>query len=430
MQVLIVGNGGREHTLAWKVAQSAFVERVFVAPGNVGTANCPKCQNVAIAATAIAELIDFAMQQAIDLCIVGPEAPLALGLVDQCQLAAIPCFGPTQLAAQLESSKSFSKAFMQRHGIPTANYAEFSNRDAALAYLESCEMPLVIKADGLAAGKGVIIAHDKAQAEQAVRTMLEDKKFGDAAGKIIIEDFLDGVEASFIVMTDGHTCIPLASSQDHKRLLDDDQGPNTGGMGAYSPAPMVTTEIEQQVMARIIQPTIAGMAQDGIPYQGFLYAGLMIDKHGDVKVLEFNCRLGDPETQVLLPRLQSDLTELCLASLNGSLYQQSATWDPRPALGVVVASPGYPEAYPKGLNLPLPTTTELGDDVLCFHAGTAVNAQQQLTSNGGRIVCLTALADILALAQSKAYDCLDSYDLGEFFYRRDIGAKALSAPPS
>lgn len=419
MRILIVGSGGREHALAWKVAQSTQVTHVFVAPGNAGTARAAKVSNVAISATDSQGLLTFAQAEHIDLTIIGPEAPLADGIVDLFSHANLACFGPTKAAAQLEASKAFSKAFMQRHAIPTAQFATFTDLNRAIAYLETQSFPIVVKADGLAAGKGVIIAEDKTQAIQACHTLLTEQ----TNQQIVIEEYLNGEEASFMVIVDGLDFMPLATSQDHKARDDGDTGPNTGGMGAYSPAPVVTQSIEQHIIQDIIQPTLAGLKRDGIYYQGFLYAGLMIDKQGRAKVLEYNCRLGDPETQPIMMRLQSDLVELCQASLQHRLSQQTCQWDLRPALGVVLAVQGYPQQYQTGD--PITGLERVSDDdVMVFHAGTRQQDNQVVTA-GGRVLCVCALADTIAVAQHKAYQHIQCIDWQQQYYRRDIGHRAI-----
>lgn len=425
MNVLVVGNGGREHALAWKVAQSPLAETIYIAPGNAGTANEPKCQNVAIDATDIDTLLTFAKEHSIDLTIVGPEAPLALGIVDRFQQANMACFGPSQNAAQLESSKAFSKSFMQKYAIPTANYQRFDSLEPALDYIQQQTFPLVIKADGLAAGKGVIIAENHEQAKQALSEILVDRRYGEAGSRVIIEEFLDGEEASFIIITDGKSFIPLATSQDHKRRDEGDLGPNTGGMGAYSPAPVIDQTTELTIINEVIKPTLNGLAQEGIPYCGFLYAGLMINAQGQPKVLEFNCRLGDPETQPIMMRLQSDLLKLCLSAYQGSLSSQDIQWDERCALGIVLASKGYPNQYSRGhrisgLEQNLPQHSKV------FHAGTQLQ-QGHAINDGGRVLCVTTLADTIALAQNQAYPiCANIAWDGGVQYRKDIGHRALS----
>ncbi|MBK1643717.1 phosphoribosylamine--glycine ligase [Thiocapsa imhoffii] len=423
MQILIVGGGGREHALAWKAAQSPRAERVFVAPGNGGTATEPKVENLPIAADDIPALCRFATEQAIDLTIVGPEAPLVAGLVDAFETAGLRCFGPRQAAAQLEGSKAFTKDFLARHQIPTAAYGVFTEPAPALAYLREVGVPIVIKADGLAAGKGVILAEDLATAETAVLDMLDAGRFGQAGARVVIEEWLRGEEASFIVMVDGAHVLPFASSQDHKARDDGDRGPNTGGMGAYSPAPIVTPAIHERILREVIEPTVAGLAAEGIPYRGFLYAGLMIAPDGTPKVLEYNCRLGDPETQPLLMRLESDLVELCLAAIAGRLDQVTTAWDPRPALGVVMAAGGYPDSYAtghpiSGLDAALPA------DVKVFQAGTKADGSAILT-NGGRVLCVTALGDSVSAAQSLAYQAVERIGWEHCQFRRDIGYRAI-----
>ena len=420
MKVLVIGGGGREHALAWKLAQSPRLHKIFVAPGNAGTALDPDLTNVAL--TSVAELVEFALAEKIALTVVGPEAPLAEGVVDAFRSAGLKIFGPTKQAAQLESSKDFAKAFMARHGIPTAAYATFSDAGAAHAYLDQHGAPIVIKADGLAAGKGVVVATSLEEAHAAVDMMLEGNKLGSAGSRVVIEEFLAGEEASFIVMVDGEHVLALATSQDHKRLLDGDQGPNTGGMGAYSPAPIVTPEIHARVMREIILPTVSGMARDGVPYTGFLYAGLMIDAQGNVKTLEFNCRMGDPETQPIMMRLKSDLVGLVEHAVNGTLDKAEAEWDRRVALGVVLAAAGYPDNPRKGdaiSGLPKPA-----DDAHVFHAATAQHNGQVVTS-GGRVLCATALGDSVRMAQSRAYQLADQIHFDGCQMRRDIGYRAV-----
>jgi phosphoribosylamine--glycine ligase len=420
MKVLVIGGGGREHALAWKLAQSPRLHKIFVAPGNAGTALDPDLTNVAL--TSVAELVEFALAEKIALTVVGPEAPLAEGVVDAFRSAGLKIFGPTKQAAQLESSKDFAKAFMARHGIPTAAYATFSDAGAAHAYLDQHGAPIVIKADGLAAGKGVVVATSLEEAHAAVDMMLEGNKLGSAGSRVVIEEFLAGEEASFIVMVDGEHVLALATSQDHKRLLDGDQGPNTGGMGAYSPAPIVTPEIHARVMREIILPTVSGMARDGVPYTGFLYAGLMIDAQGNVKTLEFNCRMGDPETQPIMMRLKSDLVGLVEHAVNGTLDKAEAEWDRRVALGVVLAAAGYPDSPRKGdviSGLPKPA-----DDAHVFHAATAQHNGQVVTS-GGRVLCATALGDSVRMAQSRAYQLADQIHFDGCQMRRDIGYRAV-----
>ncbi|RJQ45639.1 MAG: phosphoribosylamine--glycine ligase [Gammaproteobacteria bacterium] len=422
MRILIVGGGGREHALAWKVAQSPRVSKVFVAPGNPGTAREPKTENVAIETTGIAALLRFAQDNRIDLTIVGPEAPLSLGIVDQFQSAGLRCFGPTQAAAQLEASKSYAKDFMARHRIPTAAYAVFTELDQAVAYIHQTGAPLVIKADGLAAGKGVVIAEDKPAALAAVSDMLSGTLLGAAGSRVVIEEFLTGEEASFIVMADGEHALALASSQDHKRRDDGDQGPNTGGMGAYSPAPVVTPAVHARVLREVIEPALRGMAAEGKPYTGFLYAGLMITPGGAPRVLEFNCRLGDPETQPIMLRLRSDLVTLIEAALDKKLDQVHAEWDERVALGVVLAAQGYPGAYRKG-DVIHGLSQASGGKV--FHAGTAQQGKDIVTA-GGRVLCACALGESYRAAQYHAYQLAQSIRWDGMFYRRDIGARAVA----
>ncbi len=420
MKILVIGGGGREHALAWKLAQSPRIHKVFVAPGNAGTALEPDLTNVPV--TAIPTLVAFAQSEKIALTVVGPEAPLAEGVVDAFRAAGLKIFGPTKQAAQLESSKDYAKAFMARHGIPTAAYATFSDAAEAHAYLDQQGAPIVIKADGLAAGKGVVVAMSLDEAHAAVDMMLEGNKLGSAGSRVVIEEFLTGEEASFIVMADGEHVLALATSQDHKRLLDGDQGPNTGGMGAYSPAPVVTPEIHARVMREIILPTVNGMAKDGIPYTGFLYAGLMIDPQGQIKTLEFNCRMGDPETQPIMMRLKSDLVTLAEHAINGTLDKAEAEWDRRVALGVVLAAAGYPDSPRKGdviTGLPAPEA-----DAHVFHAGTAMDGKEVVVS-GGRVLCVTALGDSVRMAQTRAYQVADQIHFDGCQMRRDIGYRAV-----
>lgn len=423
MKILVIGNGGREHALAWKAAQSSLATTVYVAPGNAGTALEPALQNVDISPTDIHGLLRFAQSENIDLTIVGPEAPLVIGVVDAFRTAGLKIFGPTQAAAQLEGSKAFTKDFLARHHIPSAEYQNFTAVEPALAYLREKGAPIVIKADGLAAGKGVIVAMTLEEAEAAVEDMLAGNAFGNAGHRIVIEEFLTGEEASFIVMVDGENVLPMATSQDHKRVGDGDTGPNTGGMGAYSPAPVVTDEIHQRVMDQVIWPTVRGMAAEGNVYTGFLYAGLMIDDEGQPKVIEFNCRFGDPETQPIMLRMQSDLVELCLAGCEGTLDQQDSQWDPRPALGIVLAAGGYPGDYQTGLQihgLPL----EQPDDRKVFHAGTKMQGDVVVT-NGGRVLCVTALGDDVADAQQRARELVKDISWTGSFSRSDIGWRAI-----
>lgn len=426
MKILLVGSGGREHALAWKLAQSSQVDKVLVAPGNAGTEQEAKVENIAIEADDIDALLDYAKSQAVDLTVVGPEAPLVLGIVDSFNEAGLKCFGPTKGAAQLEGSKAFSKDFFARYHIPTAAYGNFTDIDEATAYIKEQGAPIVVKADGLAAGKGVIIAETEAEAIDAVKDMLAGNAFGEAGHRVVIEEFLQGEEASIIVIADGEHYLPMATSQDHKARDNGDKGPNTGGMGAYSPAPVVTDEISQKIMSQVIEPTIKGMKQEGHPFTGFLYAGVMIDDQGDVKVLEYNVRFGDPETQPVMMRLKSDLAELLLAALDGRLNQQSIEWDKRAALGVVLAAGGYPEAYEKGdviLGLDNPSCHE---NCKVFHAGTARNAQGDIVTNGGRILCVVGLGQSVSEAQSVAYACAHHVKWNNVYYRDDIGYRAIA----
>lgn len=422
MKILVIGGGGREHALAWKLAQSTRVSRVFVAPGNAGTALEEGVSNVEI--SAIPDLVDFAVAEQIGLTVVGPEAPLAAGVVDAFHGAGLRIFGPAQQAAQLESSKDFAKAFMVRHGIPTAAYATFSDAGEARAYIDRQGAPIVVKADGLAAGKGVVVAMTAAEAHSAVDMMLTENRMGAAGARVVIEAFLAGEEASFIVLCDGRHALPLAGSQDHKRLMDGDLGPNTGGMGAYSPAPVMTPAVHAKVMREVIQPVLTGMEHDGLPYTGFLYAGLMIDSGGRVKVLEFNCRLGDPEAQPIMMRLKSDLAALIELALAGGLDHAEVDWDQRTALGVVLAAAGYPDAPRRGdviAGLPEP-----GDDYHVFHAGTALKDGQVVT-NGGRVLCVTALGHNVKTAQRRAYEVAGGIRFDGMQLRRDIGHRAIAA---
>jgi phosphoribosylamine---glycine ligase len=424
MKVLVVGGGGREHALAWRLAQSPRVQRVYVAPGNGGTARDRHLRNVPYEVTPQGNeaLADFVVSEQIGLTVVGPEAPLAAGIVDQFRSRGLRVFGPTRAAAQLESSKDFAKSFMRRHGIPTAEYETFTDAAAARAYVRRRGAPIVVKADGLAAGKGVVVAATVAEAEAAIDAMLVGNSLGASGARVVIEDFLPGEEASFIVMCDGRNALALATSQDHKRLLDGDRGPNTGGMGAVSPAAIVTPTVHARVMREIILPTIHGMASDGIPYTGFLYAGLMIDAQGQARTLEFNCRLGDPETQPIMLRLKSDLVTLLEAAIDGRLDQVEAIWDRRTALGVVVAAAGYPDAPRAGDAVRrLPADD---DDCVTFHAGTALQGDA-LATRGGRVLCVTALGDTVRAAQKRAYEAVDQVDFDGMQFRRDIGHRAL-----
>jgi phosphoribosylamine--glycine ligase len=424
MNVLVIGSGGREHALAWKAAQSPLVETVYVAPGNAGSAAEAGIENIDIAGDDFEGLISFAQSNTVGLTIVGPEVPLVEGVVDAFEKAGLRCFGPSAKAAQLEGSKAFTKDFLARHNIPTGFYQTFTEVDPALAYLQKHGAPIVVKADGLAAGKGVIVAETLDQAEEAVKDMLSGNAFGDAGCRVVIEEFLDGEEASFIVIADGKNVLPMATSQDHKRIGEGDTGPNTGGMGAYSPAPVVTPEIHQRVMDQIIYPTLTGMAAEGMPYTGFLYAGLMINAQGEPRVIEYNCRFGDPETQPIMMRLQSDLVALCNAALDGNLDQAEAEWDNRASVGVVLAAEGYPASYEKGREI-----SGLGDiensDQKIFHAGTVEKDGKILTS-GGRVLCATALGLDVAEAQKKAYELADSINWQGMTLRRDIAWRAIN----
>lgn len=424
MKVLIIGNGGREHALAWKVAQSTRVDHVYIAPGNAGTATEPKCENIAIEADNITALAEFAKQHQVGLTIVGPEVPLVLGVVDLFQAQGLRCFGPNKAAAQLEGSKAFSKDFLARHKIPTAAYGTFTDVEQAIAYIRQHGAPIVVKADGLAAGKGVVVAQTEAEAIEAVRKMLAGNQFGVAGSRVVIEEFLDGEEASFIVMVDGQHILPMASSQDHKALNDADTGPNTGGMGAYSPAPVVTADLHARILHEIIEPTVRGMASDGHPYTGFLYAGVMINRDGVPKVLEYNCRFGDPETQPIMMRLRSDLVLLCDAALDGKLNNVSAGWDSRAALGVVMVAGGYPNDYRKGdIISGLPDKTD--PDCKVFIAG-AQRHNNHILTQGGRVLCVTALGNSVAQAQQKAYRVVKQLHWPDAYYRTDIGYRAVA----
>jgi phosphoribosylamine--glycine ligase len=428
MKILIVGSGGREHALAWRVAQSSLVEIVYVAPGNAGTGLEMGVENIPFAADDIDGLLDFAAQQQIGLTIVGPEAPLVAGIVDRFTAAGLPCFGPSAAAAQLEGSKAFAKDFMARHGIPTAAYGNFTDIDEAVAFIREHGAPIVVKADGLAAGKGVIIAHTTEEAEIAVNDMLAGNAFGEAGHRVVVEEFLTGEEASFIVMADGEFILPLATSQDHEARDEGDLGPNTGGMGAYSPAPVIDHELHQHAMKTVIQPTVRGMAEQGMPFTGFLYAGLMISPDGETKVLEFNVRFGDPETQPIMMRLQSDLAELCLAAVHGNLDQVDISWDPRPALGVVMAAGGYPGSYSKGQVISGLDAANQGDTRV-FHAGTKL-LDGQVVANGGRVLCVCAMADTVSEAANAAYSGCDKIHWDGAFIRRDIGYRAIAREKS
>ena len=420
MKILVVGSGGREHALAWKLAQSEKIQVVMVAPGNGGTALDGRLKNIFI--TDPVQLADYVQQEHIAITVVGPEAPLAASIVDIFRERGLKIFGPTKKAAQLESSKDFAKAFMQRHGIPTAAYQSFSDAKAAHDYIDQQGAPIVIKADGLAAGKGVVVAMTLKEAHDAVDMMLSDNRFGDAGARVVIEEFLEGEEASFIVMVDGKNILPLATSQDHKRLMDNDEGPNTGGMGAYSPAPIVTPQLHARVMREIILPTVQGMAKDGIPYTGFLYAGLMIDAEGNPKTLEFNCRMGDPETQPIMVRLKTDLVKVMEHAVEGTLDQIELQWDRRTALGVVMAAANYPESPRKGDVIKgIPAET---DDSVTFHAGSVLE-NDQLKTAGGRVLCVVGLGGTVRVAHKAAYEALDKIHFDGMQFRRDIGWRAM-----
>ena len=424
MKVLVIGSGGREHALAWKCAQSPDVDEVLVAPGNAGTAREPRVRNVPVAADDIEGLASLAQTENAGLTIVGPEAPLVAGIVDRFNELNLPCFGPSAAAAQLEGSKAYSKDFLARHNIPTARYQNFTEFGPALAYSRQHGAPIVVKADGLAAGKGVIVAMTLEAAEQAATDMLSGRRFGDAGACIVVEEFLDGEEVSFIVVTDGTNILPLATTQDHKARDEGDVGPNTGGMGAYSPAPVVTAAVEDAIMGLVIRPTLAGMKADGANYTGFLYAGLMIMADGTPKVIEFNCRLGDPETQPIMARLRSDLVRICKATLDGTLGEQKAEWDSRASLGVVMAAGGYPESYAKGRSINgLRDATS--QSRMVFHAGTAEDGDDVVTS-GGRVLCVVGLGDTVAIAAGEAYAAVDQIHWEGAYFRRDIGHRAIA----
>jgi phosphoribosylamine--glycine ligase len=423
MNILIIGGGGREHALAWKAIQSPLVSQVFVAPGNAGTHQEYGVRNVSIDAENIEALLDFAKSQSIELTIVGPEAPLVNGIVDQFQTAGLRIFGPSAAAAQLEGSKTFTKDFLKRHNIPTADYQSFTEIEPALEYVKTKGVPIVIKADGLAAGKGVILAHSENEAIDSIKDMLSGNSFGDAGHRVVIEEFLYGEEASFICIVDGEHALPLATSQDHKARDNGDQGPNTGGMGAYSPAPIVTAEVEDRIMQQVIWPTVRGMANEGSKYTGFLYAGLMVSNTGDVKVIEYNCRFGDPEAQPIMMRLQSDLVELCIASCDGNLLDKQIQWDSRPCLGVVLAANGYPDSYVKGDVIKGIPPADSNSKV--FHAGTKNDDKGNILSSGGRVLCAAALGDTLEDAQKKTYQIVNQIDWNGAYFRTDIGFKAL-----
>ena len=424
MNVLIIGAGGREHALGWKAAQNPNVETVFIAPGNAGTALEPKLENVAIDVEDITALVSFAKEKAIELTIVGPEAPLVIGVVDAFRDAGLPIFGPTKAAAQLEGSKAFTKDFLARHDIPTGSYANFTEIEPALAYVREQGAPIVVKADGLAAGKGVIVAMTIEEAEDAIKDMLAGNAFGEAGSRVVIEEFLEGEEASFIVMVDGASVLPMATSQDHKRVGDKDTGPNTGGMGAYSPAPVVTPEIHNRILEEVIYPTVRGMDAEGAPYTGFLYAGLMIDTDGTPKVIEYNCRFGDPETQPIMMRMESDLVELCLMAIDEKLDEAESKWDPRASIGVVLAAGGYPADYAKGDVISLPTSEVEGQKI--FHAGTTNNEVGDVVTNGGRVLCATALGNTVLEAQQRAYELTKQVSWNGMFHRNDIGYRAIA----
>ena len=424
MKVLILGGGGREHALAWKMAQSESVEQVYVAPGNAGTATEAGVSNVALDPMDFDALSAFARDEGVELTVVGPEAPLVAGVVDHFREQGLRCFGPGKAAAQLEGSKAFTKDFLARHHIPTASYRNFTDAEEAIAYIREQGTPIVIKADGLAAGKGVIIARSESEAEQTVRDMLSGNRFGEAGSRVVVEQFLEGEEASFIVMVDGEHVLPLATSQDHKARDDGDRGPNTGGMGAYSPAPVVTTALHDRIMEQVILPTVRGMSQDGAPYTGFLYAGLMISPDGSINVIEYNCRFGDPEAQPVMMRLKSDLAALCNTALDGRLDQASADWDDRAAVGVVLASGGYPDAYEKGVVISgLDEANDSNSKV--FHAGTALQDGKVVTS-GGRVLCATALGASVTEAQRRAYAQVERIDWDRVYYRKDIAWRAIA----
>lgn len=424
MKILIVGSGGREHALAWKMAQSPLAEKIFVAPGNAGTAIEPAMENVDIDVLDVPALIKFAQSHHVDLTVIGPEAPLVIGVVDKFQAAGLACLGPSQASARLEGSKAFTKDFMDKYKIPTAAYGNFSELEPALSYIRQQALPMVIKADGLAAGKGVIIAQTVEEAEDAARSMLQSHAFGEAGQQIVVEEFLEGEEASFIVLVDGKNILPFASSQDHKARDNGDKGPNTGGMGAYSPAPVVDEKTHQRIMAEVIEPTVKAMEAEGCPYTGFLYAGIMLDSDGTPKVLEFNCRFGDPETQPIMMRLESDFVELCLHAVNQTLDQAHIKWHPKAALGVVMAAGGYPEQYEKGMPIS-GLNHAVGDELKVFHAGTNFNDKQEVCTAGGRVLCVTALGDTVSEAQNKAYQGVSKVSWQDTYYRTDIGHRAI-----
>lgn len=429
MQVLVIGGGGREHALAWQISRSENVSMVFVAPGNAGTAGEDKIENIAISADDYDGLLTFALENSIDLTIVGPEAPLVGGIVNQFCEAGLACFGPEKGAAQLEGSKAFTKDFLARNNIPSAAYGNFTEIDEAKGYvqqlIEKQGTPVVIKADGLAAGKGVIIAESQSEADAAIEDMLEGNRFGEAGHRVVVEEFLRGEEASFIVMVDGKNILPLATSQDHKARDNGDLGPNTGGMGAYSPAPVVTDEIFQRVMQQVIEPTVAAMAKEGNAYTGFLYAGLMIDSEGGLKVLEYNCRFGDPETQPIMMRLKTSLADLCLAAVQGRLNEVTAVWDERAAVGVVLAAGGYPESYQKGHKINFPKQP-IPEGVKIFHAGTGIDSDGDIVTQGGRVLCVTALGKDVTEAQAVAYKLVDQVSWDGIYFRTDIAYRAIN----
>ena len=428
MKILVVGSGGREHAIAWKCAQSPNVEEVIVAPGNAGTALEPRVRNVTVAAEDIDAIVRLAQTEAVDLTIVGPEVPLVAGIVDRFENLGLPCFGPNADAARLEGSKAFTKDFLRRHNIPTAEYRNFTEVEPALGYVRERGAPIVIKADGLAAGKGVVVARSLDEGESAVRDMLSGNRFGAAGSRIVIEEYLDGEEASFIVITDGSNVLPLATSQDHKARDEGDTGPNTGGMGAYSPAPVVTPDIERRILEEVIHPTLAGLRSDGVIYRGFLYAGLMIMPDGAAKVIEFNCRMGDPETQPIMARLKSDLVALCSATLSGELASVSAEWDRRAALGVVMAADGYPASYEKGRRISgLPSGAS--ETAKVFHAGTALG-DDAVNTSGGRVLCVVGLGETVADAATTAYSQVNGIDWQGAYFRKDIGHRAIEREAS
>ena len=425
MNVMIIGSGGREHALAWKAAQSPDAGTVFVVPGNAGTAIEPSVENISLDISNFDALTDFALNNQVGLTIIGPEAPLVAGIVDHFTAIGLPCFGPSRGAAQLEGSKAFTKDFLKRHNIPTAAYANFTDKDKAIAYVRQQSLPIVIKADGLAAGKGVIIAQSFEEAEATIRDMLSGNSFGDAGHRVVIEEFMRGEEASFIAIVDGKTALPFATSQDHKARDDGDRGPNTGGMGAYSPAPVVTPDIHRRIMDEVIMPTVRGMAEEGNEYRGFLYAGLMIDESGSPRVVEYNCRFGDPEAQPIMMRLKNDLLALCQASLNGSLDSTTIDFDERAALGVVMAAGGYPDSYEKGKVINGLDAADNCPDAKIFHAGTRAT-DGAIQTSGGRVLCVTALGKNVTEAQARAYSLVQEVSWDKVYYRRDIGYRAIA----